>query len=252
MAQTTVKRKRKHSEIIEDEFYARAEAAPATPWFARLFRLLVIAPVAWTWRLCIRLISGVWNATKTATWWTLRSSWRIVTWSARTAWDATVWTVKLPFRGLAWMWQAVFGPPVRYSNPRYAEIHALIARRYRRRSRFITHLFAFIFFNLAIWIDYFYTDYTYYFDPRALTSTPLLFTIMWGVVLLFHFIRTKHGVEEDHTIERAIEREREWEARQPQDTFIHERYARLVDNGDAVELRQFMDEAAWEKRKNRD
>jgi len=246
MAQTTVKRKRKHSEIIEDEFYA---GTPAKSWIGSLFRLLVIAPVAWSWRLCMRLISGVWNTAMATVRWTLRSTWRVVTWSSRTAWDATVWTVKLPFRALGWAWQAVFGPPVRYSNPRYAEIHALIARRYRRRSRFITHLFAFIFLNLYFWIDFIYTDYRYYFDQQPFTSTPLLFTIMWGIVLLFHFIRTKQGVEEDHAIERAIEREREWQARQPQDTFTDERYARLASDGDAVELRQFMDEAAWEKRK---
>jgi hypothetical protein len=181
--------------------------------------------------------------TKAATVWTLRSSWKATVWIFRTAWDATVWTVRLPFRALSWAGQLVFGPPVKFSDPRYAEIYALIARRYRRRSRFITHLFTFILVNLTFWIDWYYQRQFYYFEDNPVSSGLVWFTLAWMAVLAFHFIRMKHGVEEDRAIEQAIEREHDWQAMQRRDYGDDERYSRLVDDGEAMELRQFQDEA---------
>lgn len=250
MTETTVKRKRKREEIYEESLYISG-VSPLTQILRFLWRLLT-APVSWSWRQFTRLVSATWRMTKAATAWTLRSFWKATVWTFNTAWDATVWTVRLPFRALAWTWQLVFGPPVKFSDPRYAEIYALIARRYRRRSRFITHLFAFTLVNLIFWVDWLYErQYYYYSDDYPVSSGLLWFTVVWSVVLAFHFIRMKHGVEEDRAIEQAIEREREWEMMTRREYGDGERYSRLVDDDEAMELRQFMDETAWEKRKNR-
>jgi hypothetical protein len=61
----------------------------------------------------------------------------------------------------------------------------------------------------------------------------------------------KHRVEEDRAIEQAIEREREWERLSRPGYPDDERYLRLADDGEALELREFLDEGSWEKRKNR-
>ncbi len=230
MSETTIKQKRKRGEMTDE----RGEA-PLTQALGFLGWLLT-APFVWSWRQCTRVVA-----------WTFRLCAAVIRWTLRSTWQATIWTVKLPFRALAWVWQLIFGPPVRFSDPRYAEIYALIARRYRRRSRFITHLFAFVLVNTGVWIDYFSKPYIYYFDNRPFLTTPLLFTVLWSIALLFHFIHMKHGVEEDLAIEQAIERERDWQAMQQRDH--GERYGRLADDGEPVELRQFMDEPL--KRKNR-
>jgi hypothetical protein len=250
MTETAIKRKRKREEIYEDSLYSSGES-PITQLLRFLWRLLT-APVRWSWRQFTRLMSATWRMTKAALRWTLRSCWQVAVWTFHTAKDATVWTIRLPFRAFNSIWQFVFGPPVQFSDPRYAEIYALIARRYRRRSRFITHLFLFIITNTLLWLDWRYTqpnDYFYPFYPFY--STPLLFTMIWTIVLLFHFIRMKHGVEEDRAIEQAIEREREWQALKRREYDHDERHTRLADGDEAVEFQQFTDEAAWEKRKNR-
>jgi uncharacterized membrane protein len=248
---TSVKYKRKREELSEETLYRNGEST-LTQILRFLWRLLT-APIVWSWRQSMRLLAATWRMIRSALAWTLRSTWKIITWTFRSAWDATVWTVKAPFRAVGWVWQLIFGPPVRYSNPRYAEIHALIARRYRRRSRFITHLFAFILTNALFWIDLFYKENYYSSDyPFSFRNNLLIFTALWVVVLLFHFIRMRHGVEEDHTIEQAIERERQWEAAQRNsydDPYVgQDRYARLSADSELLEQHKFMD---WEKRKNR-
>ncbi len=247
MTETTVKRKRKREEIYEESLYISG-VSPLTQILRFLWRLLT-APVSWSWRQFTRLVSATWRMTKAATAWTLRSFWKATVWTFNTAWDATVWTVRLPFRALSWTWQLVFGPPVKFSNPRYAEIYALIARRYRRRSRFITHLFIFTLTNAIFWIDWFLHD-RYYLPEYPINSGLLAFSVGWAIVLLFHFIRMKQGVEEDRAIEQAIEREREWEALKRREYDDDERYARLVDDDESRELHAFQDVVGG-KRKNR-
>jgi hypothetical protein len=250
MAESTIKRKRKREEIYEESLYINGESV-----FIQILRFLwrlLIAPFAWSWRQFMRLMAASWRMTKAALGWSLRSSWQMLAWIFRIAKDTTVWTVKLPLRAFSWSWQAVFGPPVRYSNPRYAEIHALITRRYRRRRRFITHLFIFIVTNIIMWLDWWFEHPVYYFYPQhPFNSTPLLLTVIWTVILVFHFVRMRHGVEEDVAIEQAIEREREWELlRREYAPFDDGRYARLADGDDAVELHAFHDLVEG-KRKNR-
>ncbi len=248
MTEITVKRKRKREEIYEESLYVSGES-PFTQLLRFLWRLLT-APVSWSWRQFTRLLSATWRWTKAAVRWTLRSSWKATAWTISTAWDATVWTVKLPFRALVWTWQLVFGPPVRFSDPRYAEIHALITRRFRRRGRFITHLFAFMLVNFIFWVDWLYDRQYYYSGDYPVSSGLLWFTVVWGIVLAFHFIRKKHGVEEDRAIEQALEREREWEAMKRREYDDDERYARLADDDESIELHTFQDVVDG-KRKNR-
>jgi len=234
---TSVKQKRKREEIYEEMASERGEA-PLTQAL-RFLGWLLSAPFVWSWRQLARLVT-----------WTFRLCAAVTRWTLRSAWQAAVWTARLPFHALAWLWQLVFGPPVRFSDPRYAEIYALIARRYRRRSRFITHFFVFAITNSILWLGWLYDrQFTYnYYPSNPFTSTPILFTLLWSMVLVFHYIRMKHGVEEDQAIEQAIEREREWQARQRRDDY-GAAYGRLADDAEPVELRPFMDEPL--KRKNR-
>ena len=133
---------------------------------------------------------------------------------ARWLWRATVWTAIAPFRLLRWLLHGlnilINGRIPEFETVREREIYLRVKRRYRRRSRFITHVFAFVLVNGIMWIEWF--SRPDYYRPQS-GPAYVGITLIWAFFLLFHHMRVRLGNEEDDAMEAAFEREYQREAR---------------------------------------
>ncbi|MCB9450794.1 MAG: hypothetical protein H6672_05110 [Anaerolineaceae bacterium] len=197
MSNALPKRKRKN-----DDWYDWADGElppPQTGWLAQLLGWswrVIKAPFRWAWRQSVAVLRWAWRTTGRATRWTLRVTWAV-----------TVWTVVAPIRGVRWL----FGSKEPVPQNRYEEIRQRIRRHYRRRNRFITHLLLFILGDGLLWINVASaTHYPEYMQTVVLQQT-IGISVVWAVVLLFHYIRVRMADAEDLALETALERERAWE-----------------------------------------
>jgi hypothetical protein len=134
----------------------------------------------------------------------------------RWLWQATVWSVKAPFRATRWLLHQlnilVNGRMPELETAREREIYRRIRRRFRRRNRLLTHLIAFALVDGALWVQWL-AYMRRYSEPVA---HYLGFTLVWGFILLLHYLRVRLGDAEDDALEAALEREYERETyRQP-------------------------------------
>ncbi|QPC83806.1 hypothetical protein G4Y79_05345 [Phototrophicus methaneseepsis] len=159
----------------------------ATKWTARN----IWGATRWTAR-------NIWDATK----WVARQSWNVTKWAAHSSWLAVVWTASLPFR----LYRYVFiGPEPEFANAQQAERYRLVRRAHGRRRFFLTHLFAFLgwaaIFLLLLMTGYWQDGYG---NNPAYTNTYfyryLIGTTVWGVFLLYHFMRLRLGNSEDEEL----------------------------------------------------
>ena len=82
----------------------------------------------------------------------------------------------------------------------YEEIRKRITNRYNNRAEFFSHLVAFLVANGLIWG---------LFDPSGTWFTVAgIFTGLWGMGLVIHFIQYVMKEAQERAIEREIERER--------------------------------------------
>src|SRR3954462_8817047 len=84
----------------------------------------------------------------------------------------------------------------------YAEIRKRITNRYNNRSEFFSHLVAFLVANGILWGV---------LSPQGTWFTVAgIFTGLWGMGLVIHFIQYWMKEAQERAIEKEIEREREW------------------------------------------
>lgn len=231
------KAKRKRVQVIDDADQGpRRRSVPVGRWLVQgllvLSRYLIAAPLRWAWRQSAKL---------------LRLSWKGTVAVARWSWKAVIWSARLPFRFLRWTWRAIalflWGGPE--PEEPLAALKWRIQRRFRRRNRFITHLFAFALILGAGWLSWFSRPFYPPYDPTW--GTPLGAAIVWSVFLAFHYVRLRSGDAEDHAIEAALERHQHMPFMVEDEVVYDDRYARLVDEREWPE--QMTGEAEKRKRK---
>ena len=84
----------------------------------------------------------------------------------------------------------------------YAEIRKRITNRYNNRAEFFSHLVAFLAANGILWA---------LLHPVGTWFTIAgIFTGLWGMGLVIHFIQYLMKEAQERAIEREIERERAW------------------------------------------
>ena len=84
----------------------------------------------------------------------------------------------------------------------YAEIRKRITNRYNNRAEFFSHLVAFLVVNGLIWL---------LLDPHDTWFTVAgVFSGLWGMGLVIHFIQYLMKEAQERAIEKEIERERAW------------------------------------------
>lgn len=227
------KPKRKRVEIIDDFDIEPHPNRLIQVWdfFVRVLAFcinnLLITPLRWVWRQSIRLLRFSWDVSFAVLRWGWRLTGRVLNFAIDKSVKVVIWTARAPFRLMGWLWQWLFGGP-EPDDPMQA-LRWRIKRRYRRRNRFITHVFAYFSMNGYLWLTY---NPSYYYSYEPLRSTPALFTLFWGVLLFFHFIRMRMGDAEDNAMEAALQRQTAWETPYVvEDEVVYdERYARLSDN----------------------
>jgi 2TM domain len=231
MSMNEAKPKRKRDEFVDDYDDAPRRLTQAWNFFVRVLAFctnnLLIAPLRWIWRQSMSLLRFTWDVSFAVLRWSWRITGRMLSFTFDKSLKTIVWTARAPFRFLGWTWNWLFGGP-EPDDPMQA-LRWRIKRRYRRRNRFITHVFAYFTMNGYLWLTY---NPTYYYPDEPLRSTPALFTLFWGVVLFFHFIRMRMGDAEDSAMEAALQRQTTWETPYVvEDEVIYdERYARLTDD----------------------
>ena len=131
----------------------------------------------------------------------------LVLWPLRWLWRATVWSAKAPFRVMGWLFHQLNvllnGPMPELETAREREIYRRIRRRFRRRNRFVTHLIAFALVDGALWVQWLAYRWRY---PEPVAHY-IGFTLVWGFILLLHYVRLRLGDAEDNALEAALERE---------------------------------------------
>jgi hypothetical protein len=228
----TEKRKRKREEIPHRSFWAVLGVGTLFLW-----RSLIYKPARWMWRHGLRL-----------TRWTLRSSWRVTVWALQKTWAATKWTVLAPFRLLRWLYNMFIRGIPEPDDP-FLAIRWRIKRRFRRRQRFMTHLFAFLGVNFIAAADWLLNSFKYHsYTGRSLLAYGVMMAF-WVAVILFHFMRMRLADEEDRTIQAELERQRDYQMPYlVEDEYtLNERYTRLAVSGESSSEM----ELAPEKRKRR-
>src|SRR5215213_3374088 len=87
-------------------------------------------------------------------------------------------------------------------EPDYSEIRKRITNRYNNRSEFFSHLVAFLVANGLLWG---------LLDPQGTWFTVAgIFSGLWGMGLVIHFIQYLMKEAQERAIEREIDRERAW------------------------------------------
>lgn len=228
------KRKRKNTSALSGAGILAGGAA-------FIWRNLIVRPTRWAWRQFTLASRFTLNA---AVWLTV--------WAGRGMWRASVWTVRAPFRAVGWAYRTFVRGTPEPDEP-FAAIRWRIARRFRRRNRFLTHLFAFLAVNFAALIDFMMNSPRYHsYTPRSFIGSYVVPMAIWATLLIFHFARMKLAEAEDNAVQTVLERQSNWqtpylvEDEYADDT---ERYTRLSD--DAETKRPINDAYAHEKRKRR-
>ena len=247
----TEKRKRKREEIIDDSD-GRSFGAMLGISAAFLWRNLIVKPIRWTWRQTARLTRWALGTTWLVTAWTARTTWRVTVWAVQHTWAATVWTVRAPFRALGWLYNTFVRGIPEPDDP-FLAIRWRIKRRFRRRQRFMTHLFAFVGVNFIAAADAMLNSFKYqYYTDRSLLSYAVMMAF-WVALLVFHFMRMRLADEEDRTMQAVLERQHDYqtpylvEDDYAADAHMDERYTRLsAEDGSYAEV-----EIPREKRKRR-
>lgn len=230
------KPKRKRVEIIDDFDIEPPPNRLIQVWdfFVRVLAFcinnLLIAPLRWVWRQSIRLLRFSWDVSFAVLRWGWRLTGRVLNFAIDKSVKVVIWTARAPFRFMGWLWQWLFGGP-EPDDPMQA-LRWRIKRRYRRRNRFITHVFAFVGFNGVLWWDRFSYAWRISYDYSPWYLSPLGFTLLWGVLLLFHYVRVRTGDAEDSAMETALQHQTAWETPYVvEDEVVYdERYARLSDD----------------------
>jgi hypothetical protein len=231
------KPKRKRGQVYEDADYAydepQSEGVSVGGLFAAAIAACfnaVVGLLRWCWRTFMRSVGFVWRISSGVLMWMLRLSGRILVW----AWHQSAWAIKLPFRFTMWTLRGLVrwyhGAPVDPDAPPLKQLHALVRRYYRRRTRFIAHSFGFTLVNGLLWLPWFVQSRQgYYFSPA---SDYLFFTGFWLFLLAFHFVRMKMGEGEDAAL-RAVIEQHGYTSGYEEVSYESSRYSRLAtDEGD--------------------
>ena len=119
----------------------------------------------------------------------------------------------------------------------YAEIRKRITNRYNNRAEFYSHLVAYLIVNGIIWI---------LLQPEGTWFTLMaIFSGLWGMGLVIHFIQYVMKEAQERAIEKEIERERAWRRNmgEIQEGEIKRKRDRLTLNHDG-ELMEIVDDDA--------
>lgn len=207
---------------------------------------LIVAPVVFvanaTWAAARWLARNTWAATK----WLARNSWSALVWTLKAGWYSSGWILANTWRygvvaPVNWLRILIFGREPEFANPQQAERYRLTRRSFRRRQFFLAHVFLFIGW-LAILTYSMYEATTFSNGYGYITwRNPILATIVWIVILIFHFMRLRIGQAEDEALlnimsdsgeKRKMHYEEEYVQQRPDMT--EEYRLRLGDDGELV------------------
>jgi len=125
----------------------------------------------------------------------------------------------------------------------YAEIRKRITNRYNNRSEFFSHLVAFLVANGILWGV---------LSPQGTWYTVAgIFTGLWFMGLVIHFIQYWMKEAQERAIEKEIEREREWRrgAGEMEEGEIKRKRDRLTLNHDGELMEIVEDDAPVNRRR---
>jgi len=125
----------------------------------------------------------------------------------------------------------------------YAEIRKRITNRYNNRSEFFSHLVAFLVANGILWGV---------LSPQGTWYTIAgIFTGLWFMGLVIHFIQYWMKEAQERAIEKEIEREREWRrgAGEMEEGDIKRKRDRLTLNHDGELMEIVEDDAPVNRRR---
>lgn len=146
------------------------------------------------WRAAIGLVAWIWRLT-----------WQFTNWVLRQITRVGIWFMLTPWRLVKQLWSWFSGTPIVTGDTRLDALTNLIRRYYRRRNRFITHLFIFSAVNIGLWLDKYIDKYRWWYDNEAIRNN-VWFTIIWFCLLAFHFIRLRLGDAEDNALRAVLEK----------------------------------------------
>jgi hypothetical protein len=168
-----------------------------------------------------------------ATKWTAFSTWRATVWTAQRTWAVAKWTALAPIRALGWLYNTFIRPIPEPDEP-FLAIRWRIKRRFRRRQRFMTHLFAFLGVNFVAGADWLLNSFKYQsYTGRSLLGYGVIM-LFWVALLIFHFMRMRLADEEDRAMQTALEHQRDYQSPYLVEDEYDERYERLSDDGELV------------------
>ncbi len=204
----TEKRKRKR----DDHYSVWASVGVAA---AFMWRNLVVKPTRF-------MLGALWLLTL----WTARAAWRTTVWTVHQTWALTKWTALAPFRAVRGLYNTFVRGIPEPDDP-FQAIRWRIKRRFRRRQRFLTHLFAFLGVNFIAVADALMNSFKYQaYTGRSLMGYGVIMTF-WLVLIVFHFMRMRLADAEDHAMQSALERQTPYLV---EDDYA--RYARLTASDD--------------------
>lgn len=132
-----------------------------------------------------------------------------------------------------WHWFTGTGGRPQYSDPTHEAIRRRVEARFRRRTRFFSHLVIFGFANGGLWLIGIIEMLRHggYIDFASMA----FFTGLWTMFLVLHLVRYLMGEEKERTIAEEIAREQQRRptATEPDDD-LAERAVRLSDDGELV------------------
>jgi hypothetical protein len=102
--------------------------------------------------------------------------------------------LSLPFKA----WRFVFGKPAVAEAPFASrvqeEAYMSVKREYRRKRAFMNHAYAYMFINGMAWVGTLSNPFSRNVDGVV------FFTLFWGMLLAFHYFRTRLNREEDQRL----------------------------------------------------
>ncbi len=128
-------------------------------------------------------------------------------------------------------------------EPDYAEIRKRITNRYNNRAEFFSHFVAFSVVNGLLWL---------LLQPQGTWFTIAgIFSGLWGMGLVIHFIQYLMKEAQERAIEREIQHEREWRrgSGEMQEGEIKRKRDRLTLNHDGELMEIVEDDAPVSRRR---
>lgn len=192
------------------------------------------ATAGFLWRLLGDMLFGIWYIIKSIAGWGWQAAGQTMGWLWRNGWQMLGWVWQLPFRASKWGLSLFRIHVPAHLTAREAEIYLQIKRYYRRRRRFMLHMFAYAVGLLALGMR---TSEVYQWGGSAYWRYELqeivFLSVIWTMMFFYHYIWLRMQDSEAQALHHALSDERDREDERRSAYFAEWQVAaQLSDNDD--------------------